>query len=206
MVEYAFSLTPPETESKFVYAIISWVSTTLSEYLSHSVPSRKDEMSFPFRDTHSSVVLSGSNVIWERQAERAVVTLGPTESQMGAQNLPSDEILLLDGAMIIDRGRGPEIAGTRITIFDIMDFLKYGCDIDEIAKHLWIKREQVIAAVDYIKSHQDQADREYALIVERMNRPNPPEVEQGRAKTREELQRRLTAHLEKKGANEHNTR
>ena len=29
-------------------------------------------------------------------------------------------------ATIIDRGRGPEIAGTRITVYDVMDYLKHG--------------------------------------------------------------------------------
>jgi hypothetical protein len=30
-------------------------------------------------------------------------------------------------SVIVDRGRGPEIAGTRITIYDVMDYLKHGC-------------------------------------------------------------------------------
>jgi uncharacterized protein (DUF433 family) len=29
-------------------------------------------------------------------------------------------------ATIIDRGRGPEIAGTRITVYDIWDYAKVG--------------------------------------------------------------------------------
>ena len=107
------------------------------------------------------------------------------------------------GDMIVDGPRGPEIAGTRITIYDIMDLLKYGCGVDEIASDLWIKPEQVAAAVRYIESHREKSDREYALILERVTRPNPPEVEQGRAGTREELQRRLRAHLERAGARDH---
>jgi uncharacterized protein (DUF433 family) len=107
---------------------------------------------------------------------------------------------------IIDRGRGPEIVGTRITIYDIMDFLKHGCSVDDIARDLWIEPEKVIAAIDYIESHREQSEREYALILERVSRPNPPEVEQGRAKTREELERRLGAHLERTGAHDHTVR
>ena len=34
---------------------------------------------------------------------------------------------------IINRGRGPEIAGTRITVFDVMDYLKHGWHRDRIA-------------------------------------------------------------------------
>jgi uncharacterized protein (DUF433 family) len=29
-------------------------------------------------------------------------------------------------SVIIDRGRGPEIAGTRITVYDIVDYLEEG--------------------------------------------------------------------------------
>ncbi len=34
---------------------------------------------------------------------------------------------------IIERGRGPEIAGTRITVFDVMDYLKDGWYRESIA-------------------------------------------------------------------------
>ena len=37
------------------------------------------------------------------------------------------------GAKIIDRGRGPEIEGTRITVYDVMDYLKEGRGYDQIA-------------------------------------------------------------------------
>ena len=36
-------------------------------------------------------------------------------------------------AKIIDRGRGPEIAGSRITVFDVLDYLEEGWDSMEIA-------------------------------------------------------------------------
>jgi len=37
------------------------------------------------------------------------------------------------GAKIIDRGRGPEIAGTRITVYDVMNYLQEGWRYDQIA-------------------------------------------------------------------------
>jgi uncharacterized protein (DUF433 family) len=38
---------------------------------------------------------------------------------------------------IHDRGRGPEIIGTRITVYDIMDYLEMGWHQTEIA--LWFR-------------------------------------------------------------------
>ena len=37
---------------------------------------------------------------------------------------------------IIDRGRGPEIEGTRVTIYRIMDFVRAGDSRDRIAAEL----------------------------------------------------------------------
>ena len=108
--------------------------------------------------------------------------------------------------MIINRGRGPEIAGTRVPVYDVMDFLSYAdhsYTAAEIAADLWITEDQAKGAIDYIRSHQTELDREYRLIVDRLNRPNPPQVELCRAKTREELKQRLRARLEGKAARDH---
>lgn len=156
------------------YPIISPIASYISSGSYHSVPCRPRE-TLP---------------------KRPYVATSP-------RNRSGDVTLVLDAGDIIDRGRGPEIAGTRITIYDIMDFLEYGCDTDEIARDLWIQPDLVQAAINYIRSHREQSDREYALIMERLNRPNPPGVEPGRAKTREELQQRITAHLERTGAHDH---
>ena len=37
------------------------------------------------------------------------------------------------GTPIINRGRGPEIAGTRITVYDVLDYLQAGWRYDQIA-------------------------------------------------------------------------
>lgn len=39
-------------------------------------------------------------------------------------------------AKIIDRGRGPEIEGTRITVYDVMDYWIAGWNVEQIAG-LW---------------------------------------------------------------------
>jgi uncharacterized protein (DUF433 family) len=94
---------------------------------------------------------------------------------------------------IIDRGRGPEIEGTRITVYNVMDFLKYGDSAESIARDLQIGIHQVQAALDYIAAQRQEVDAEYAKIMERVNRGNPPWVEAMLAKTPEELRQRLAA-------------
>ena len=50
-------------------------------------------------------------------------------------------------AKIIERGRGPEIAGSRITVFDVLDYLKAGWDSVQIALFFHLSTRQVDAAV-----------------------------------------------------------
>lgn len=94
-------------------------------------------------------------------------------------------------ARIIDRGRGPELEGTRITVYRIMDFLAYNDPPEVIARELNLTMEQVQVALDYIQAHRDEVEENYRIILERVNRPNPPWVEALRAKSPEELKRRI---------------
>lgn len=100
-------------------------------------------------------------------------------------------------ARIINRGRGPEIEGTRVTVYRIMDFIPYGDTPQEIAKELDLTEEQVHVALEYIDAHRDEVEAEYAKILERVNRGNPTWVEAGRAKSFEELRQRILGHRSK---------
>jgi uncharacterized protein (DUF433 family) len=44
-------------------------------------------------------------------------------------------------ARIIDRGRGPELAETRVTVYQIMDFLHEGSSAERIAAELHLTEE-----------------------------------------------------------------
>lgn len=79
--------------------------------------------------------------------------------------------------MIIDRGRGPEIAGTRITVYDVMDYYKHGWPPSIIAALFEVMPEQVEAAIAYINEHQDEVVPEYQKMLERDAKGNPPEVQ-----------------------------
>jgi uncharacterized protein (DUF433 family) len=101
---------------------------------------------------------------------------------------------------IIDRGRGPEIEGTRITVYHVMDFLKHGDSPESIARDLRISVEEVQAALDYIAAHRQEVDAEYVKIIQRVNRGNPPWVQAMLAKSPEELRQRLAARKAALGA------
>lgn len=78
-------------------------------------------------------------------------------------------------AVIIDRGRGPEIAGTRITVFDILDYDDW--HHTRVAAMFRISSRQVLAARQYIDEHRDEVMAEYQRILERCERGNPPELQ-----------------------------
>jgi uncharacterized protein (DUF433 family) len=96
-------------------------------------------------------------------------------------------------AEIIERGRGPEIKGTRITVYSIIDYFDEGIvDSSQIAAELRLTAEEVDAAIAYIREHKAEVSAEYERII---NRPcvNPPWVEAGMAQSWEELKQRLRA-------------
>lgn len=80
-------------------------------------------------------------------------------------------------AIIIDRGRGPEIAGTRITVYDILDYAKHGWDHALIASTLRLSSEQVLSAKRYIDEHREEVMAAYQKILERHARGHSPEVQ-----------------------------
>ncbi|MGC8642471.1 MAG: DUF433 domain-containing protein [Isosphaeraceae bacterium] len=92
---------------------------------------------------------------------------------------------------IIDRGRGPEIAGTRITVFDILDYLEAGWDDKGIAVVLNLGTAQVRAARHYIETHQEEVQAVARRIKERIAQGNPPEVRAKLAVAHAKLQSRL---------------
>jgi uncharacterized protein (DUF433 family) len=97
------------------------------------------------------------------------------------------------GARIIDRGRGPELEGTRVTVYRVMDFVRAGESPHCIAEELDLTDEQVKAALDDIEAHRDRIEAEYDAILKRVSQPNPDWVEAGSAKTWEERRRRIDA-------------
>jgi len=80
-------------------------------------------------------------------------------------------------AEIIDRGRGPEIAGTRITVYDIWDYVRVGHHHTYIATLLGLSSAQVLAAIKYIDDHKVEVLADYQKILDRVAKGHPPEVQ-----------------------------
>jgi uncharacterized protein (DUF433 family) len=80
-------------------------------------------------------------------------------------------------AKIIDRGRGPEIAGTRITVYDVLDYHKSEWHRDMIADTLELSSQEVEVAIRYIEEHRDEVMADYEEMLARDARGNPPELQ-----------------------------
>jgi uncharacterized protein (DUF433 family) len=101
---------------------------------------------------------------------------------------------------IINRGRGPEIAGSRITVYDVLAETQAGATPEDLARWYELDVEQIRLALRYIEEHKEEVLRDYAAIKARHARGNPPEVrkllEGARERLlakREELRRRKEA-------------
>jgi uncharacterized protein (DUF433 family) len=79
---------------------------------------------------------------------------------------------------IIDRGRGPELAGIRITVYDIIPYLEAGDTPNVIAAALNLSTEEVFALMGYIEEHKDEVMAVHRRIEERIARGNSPEIEE----------------------------
>ena len=94
---------------------------------------------------------------------------------------------------IINRGRGPEIEGTRITVYRIMDFVRDNGAVTTIADDLDLSEAQVQAALDYSAAHRSDVEAAYDHLLQRVQQANPPHIQAGRAQSLDELKRRIQA-------------
>ena len=96
------------------------------------------------------------------------------------------------GAKIINRGRGPEIGGTRITVYDVVDYLQEGWRYDQIAGLFRLPPDDIQAAIQYIEDHKEEVMAAYRQIVARHRHVQyPPEVQVKLARNRQKLQAKL---------------
>jgi uncharacterized protein (DUF433 family) len=79
------------------------------------------------------------------------------------------------------------IAGTRITVYDVLTYAEAGWHPSSIAATLGVSTAQVESALEYISQHEEEVLAKYRLIVERIGRGNPPSVEAKRRRSHEHL-------------------
>ena len=105
------------------------------------------------------------------------------------------------GAQIIDRGRGPEIAGTRITVYDVMDYWTAGWHCEQIAGLFRLSPDDIDAALAYIEAHQAEVLAEYQQILARHRQMQySPELQEKLARSHQKLQAKLAEIRARRGA------
>ena len=89
-------------------------------------------------------------------------------------------------SLIHDRGRGPEIVGTRITVLDLLPYFldpsateAYICQVNNLSAH------QVAAARAFVLHHADTVLAEHLEIEARIAAGNSPSVAEKAEKTHE---------------------
>jgi uncharacterized protein (DUF433 family) len=79
--------------------------------------------------------------------------------------------------LIQDRGRGPEVVGTRITVYNLLsDFLDPSATEASICRLYDLTPEQVAAARAYVLNNPDTVLAQHLRIEARMAAGNPQEV------------------------------
>ncbi|HBL15161.1 MAG TPA: DUF433 domain-containing protein [Cyanobacteria bacterium UBA11162] len=67
---------------------------------------------------------------------------------------------------IVRTERGLTISGTRITLYDVMDYLTAGYPSKLIREKLSLSDNQVDAALSYIDTHRAQVEAEYQEVLQ----------------------------------------
>jgi uncharacterized protein (DUF433 family) len=70
-------------------------------------------------------------------------------------------------ALIIETPRGPTIAGNRITVYSVMDYIKAGRSKYYIGQIMMLTPEQVEAVFAYVEEHREEVEAAYARILKR---------------------------------------
>jgi uncharacterized protein (DUF433 family) len=82
---------------------------------------------------------------------------------------------------IHDRGRGPEIVGSRITVFDVLAETRAGRPIEQLAREWRLSVEQIECALRYIDEHREDVEREWTEIQNRIERERTESQEKAAA-------------------------
>jgi uncharacterized protein (DUF433 family) len=80
-------------------------------------------------------------------------------------------------AKIVEVGRTPRIEGSRITVFDVLDYHKHGWQASDIAGLFSLSTRQVEVAIEYIEAHKSDVLAAYQRILDRHAKGNPPELQ-----------------------------
>ena len=111
---------------------------------------------------------------------------------------------------IVNYGRGPQIAGSRITVYDVMDYLNDpDWNRESIALLFRLSSQDIQAAIDYIEAHREEVQAEYQRIIDRhRNYKYSPEVQAkvdaSRGRAQEMLKKIRARQAQREGGNVEN--
>ena len=69
-------------------------------------------------------------------------------------------------ATVVRSGRGLSIAGTRITLYEIIDYLKADWSPQRIQEMLNLSDTQIADVLQYLEEHRAEVEAEYDLVVQ----------------------------------------
>jgi uncharacterized protein (DUF433 family) len=69
-------------------------------------------------------------------------------------------------ATIVRTSRGLSITGTRITLYQVMDYVKAGWPPELIQHWLDLSEQQIADAMDYIATHRSEVEAEYDMVLQ----------------------------------------
>ena len=69
-------------------------------------------------------------------------------------------------ATIVRTSRGLSIAGTRITLYQVMDYVKAGWPPGPIQHWLDLSEKQISDTMDYIATHCSEVEAEYEMVLQ----------------------------------------
>lgn len=100
---------------------------------------------------------------------------------------------------IHDRGRGPELKGTRTTVYDVVPFRLAGHSATYTAAALGHATDEIEALYRYMDEHLAEVMEVHNRIEERIAKGNPPEIEAKLAEARAQLRAWMAAKKARNG-------
>ena len=67
---------------------------------------------------------------------------------------------------VVRTSRGLSIAGTRITLYSLLDYLHAGWPPHLIREEFNLTEQQMTAVMEYIDAHRDEAETEYQKVLQ----------------------------------------
>jgi hypothetical protein len=68
-------------------------------------------------------------------------------------------------SVVVRTGRGLSVAGTRVTLYQVMDFLKAGYLAALIRNRLNLSDEQMQGVIAYLEMHRTEVEAEYEQVL-----------------------------------------